>query len=167
MRILFGLVGLVAVTACSSTLPRYPAKAPAVESGFYTDRSRADLAMIEYRVAKYLDWDDRPTDRICVASKQHLSAGTMVFTSFSEPVESAFYRRFPALEPLENCAVAADAAIFTVEVLECEQRSECSADVGYRIGPRGYFNRYVATWKNGEWQLRYEPQPIVLTGQDG
>lgn len=164
------------VAGCATYLPRYAPLAPGAETGFYGDIETPELALLEYRIAKYLDWDERPYATICAAAERDHSRPAGEPISLPTAVEQALLRRFAQLSPLSECRSTgvhryagpdgSEAAVFQVEQPSCETATACTAYARYHAAGGGFGNRYALDWDGRQWRLRYHPQEIILTGED-
>ena len=57
MRRFLALLLAIGCAACTPSLPRYAVPSDAAATGVYEDRQRPDLALLEYRLAKYFAWE--------------------------------------------------------------------------------------------------------------
>jgi len=175
-RLLCAAVAVWSLAACSSTLPRYPLTPGAEPTGFYKDAAHPELALLEYRIAKYLATRSRAYGTICAAAAQ---PDRMNPASQPVPLDPAIERklltRFPALAPLSRCTrenlgysdeeTGAAAAVFDVHELVCEGQGRCSAWGGYYAnGPHGW-SYYSLSWSNRGWRIKPKDLGIVLTGR--
>lgn len=173
-RLMKIVLPLVALSACAPYLPRYAPAQEAFETGFYEDIETPRLALLEYRLAKYFAWKDRPYKVICA------SAGDLIPSQPNSPpapldeeVELKLMKRFPGLSPLSRCkrqgidVVAADtgvpAAIFDVNEFSCEAPDNCVGWGGYYANGSHGWSYYRLRFINGEWRIKPEDLGIVLT----
>ena len=173
------LCALLALTACTPSLPRYAPAPGASETGFYADPSEPRLALLEYRIAHYLSFpQDRPYRTICAAAAQQASrdpdSGPV---ALERQVEAVLLARFPELSPLSRCVrdgvgyadghSGAPAAVFDVNEFACETFSKCTGWAGYLANGRHGWRYYAMDYRSGEWRIRPKKLDIVLTGEGG
>lgn len=174
MRPIISLVFLSLCAACAPALPRYTVPQNAVTTGFYEDRQRPDLALLEYRLAKYFAWDGRPYETVCaVGSGIDPHEPASLPAPLDPSIEHKLLRRFPALSPSENCEreglsikdsdTGVEAAIFDVHELECETPVRCSAWVGYYANGQHGWSWYWLDWNGRKWKISMRDLEIVLT----
>lgn len=174
-RALVLLVAITGAAGCAPWLPRYAPPAGTRETGFYADRNRPELALLEYRIADYLAHDSRTYATICAARtnmKPHDPASRPV--ALDADVETALRSRFPALSPLSQCeragigfkdrATGAPAAVFDAHDTVCQPNGTCVGWAGYVAdGPHGW-RYYAMEYRDGAWRIRPEKLDIILTG---
>lgn len=160
--------------ACTAHFPRYPLPDDAAPTGFYEDRSRPDLALLEYRLAKYFAQGDPPYEAVCTTAEQispHLQDSMPV--PLDPAIERKLLRRFPSLTPAGGCKreglsiidsdTGVQAALFDVHDLECESAVKCSAWGGYYANGQHGWSWYWLDWNGKEWKISRREMEIVLT----
>lgn len=168
------VAALGVLAACAPYLPRYTPAQKAFETGFYEDPETPKLALLEYRLAKYFAWKDRPYQVVCA------SAGDLIPSQPNSPpapldqeVELKLMKRFPGLSPLTRCkrqgidVVASDtgvaAAIFDVNDFSCEAPDNCVGWGGYYANGGHGWSYYRLRFVGGQWRIAKEDLGIVLT----
>lgn len=175
MRRLPIVLAAVLMTGCAANLPRYAPSPPSAETGFYEDRTTPQLALLEYRLAKYLAQGQRPYAVVCAAATRLGPQDAPVEAAALEPaVERNLMQRFPKLSPLDRCkrderaVVASDtgvpAAIFDVHEFTCLPDGDCLGWAGYYAEGQHGWTYYRMTFDRGEWRIRREELDIQLTG---
>ena len=174
MRFVLVALFALACAACTPSLPRYAVPEDAAATGFYEDQSRPDLALLEYRLARYFAWDERPYETVCaVAGKVDPSRQDSVAVPLDPAIERKLLRRFPMLTPSGGCKreglsiinsdTGVEAALFDVHELECETAVRCSAWGGYYANGQHGWNWYWLDWNGREWKITPRDLGIVLT----
>lgn len=177
IRTIFAIASAGLLTACSQYLPRYPAPLPSAETGYYENIQTPRLALLEYRIGKYLARKERPFPVICSSAGKINPHDPGSFpNALDEDVEVALIKRFPQLSPLSRCKrdgldiVATDtgqpAAIFDVHEFVCDSPAECLGWGGYYANGLHGWSYYRMTFDRGEWRIKPEPLEIVLTGSE-
>lgn len=175
----FAFLSFVAFSfsGCTTYLPRHPLGADALPTGFYGDPTRPALALLEYRIGKYLAEDRRPYQTICAVAMQFDRSNPASLPSPLDPsVERKLLARFPQLSPSGECkrdglayvdeATGTPAAVFDVHDLDCVNPANCSAWGGYyAYGVHGW-GFYELKWHRSGWAIRAKDLGIVLTGHD-
>jgi len=161
-------------SACTSTLPRYPVGVGARSTGFYTDPARPELALLEYRIARYLAAKRRPYATICAVAMQFDRSTTRGdAVPLDAALEGRLLARFPELSPSTVCErhglayvdrrTQAPAAAFDVHELLCSGPSSCTAWGGYyALGEHGW-GYYELRWRRDGWSIGPKDLGIVLT----
>ena len=164
----------IVCAACAAHLPRYAVPEDAAPTGFYEDQSRPDLALLEYRLAKYFAQRDPPYRTVCAADGQFSpSREDSSPTPLDPAVERSLLRRFPSLTPLGGCKreglsiidsdTGVEAAVFDVHELECQSATRCSAWGGYYANGQHGWSWYWLDWNGREWKIIRREMEIVLT----
>lgn len=160
--------------ACSPYLSRYAVPAGAEPTDFYEDQSRPDLALLEYRIAKFFAAQSRPYTTACAVAVQiepHDPDSEAI--PLDQEIEARLLARFPDLKPANQCKreglsildreTGEPAALFDVHGLDCETQPDCSAWAGYyAYGTHGW-SWYWVEWRDGMWTIRPRKSEIVLT----
>ena len=160
--------------ACTATLPRHAVPADAAPTGFYEDQQRPDLALLEFRLARYFALGDRPYETVCAGDGKFSPHKPDALPKPLDPaVERKLLRRFPALTPLGGCKreglsiidtdTGVEAAVFDVHELECESAVRCSAWGGYYANGQHGWSWYWLDWNGSEWIISRRVMEIVLT----
>ena len=174
MRKLIAVFLLAVCAGCAPSLSRYAVPTDAAPTGFYEDQQRPDLALLEFRLAKYFARDDRPYETVCAVD------GSDVQSSQQDPpvqldpaTERKLMQRFPSLTPATGCKreglsvkdrdTGVEAALFDVHELECESAVRCSAWGGYYANGEHGWSWYWLEWNGREWKIRPRDPGIVLT----
>lgn len=161
-------------TACAPYLPRYAPAQEAFETGYYEDINTPRLALLEYRLAKYFAWKERPYEVVCASQERPgIVSGVPERLPLEPEVELALLKRFPGLSPFTRCqqegvdVVAADtgvpAAIFDVNEFSCETPANCVGWGGYYANGQHGWSYYRLRFERGEWRIKPEDLGIVLT----
>ena len=159
---------------CTAYLPRYALPVGAAPTGFNEDPNRPDLALLEYRLARYFVQQQLPYPTVCaVGNKLDLVKEESQPLALDPQVEQALLARFSGLSPASRCKreglrivdreTGVAAAVFNVHDLDCDTATKCSAWAGYYgAGPHGW-SWYWLTWDGREWRIRRREMDIVLT----
>ena len=160
---------------CAGYLPRMAAPPGTEPTGFYEDRSRPDLALLEFRLARYFASSERPYETVCAGlGWRQRDDFLRKAVPLSPQVETRLLARFPDLKPFETCVpdnsgyrdrvTGRPAAMFDVHELECETPIRCSAYAGSLAnGPHGW-SPYWAEWRGEQWRIRRRKLDIIVTG---
>lgn len=160
--------------ACTSVLPRYGLPSGATPTGFYEDRSRPDLALLEYRIAAYFAQARRPYASVCVTAQRIApSDPDSKIVPLDPAIERRLLARFPELTPSGSCkrvgrsivdeTTGERAALFDVHDLDCESQTRCTAWGGYYAdGPHGW-SWYSLDWNGSAWTIRRRELEITPT----
>ncbi|QPD00203.1 hypothetical protein [Qipengyuania soli] len=168
-------LGLLAtLSACAPYLPRYSPANEAFETGFYENIETPRLALLEYRLARYFAWKERPYEVVCASEeKPSVINGKTERAPLAPDVELALIKRFPGLSPLTRCkeqgndVVAVDtgvpSAIFDVNEFTCEAPDNCVGWGGYYANGQHGWSYYRLKFERGEWRIKPEDLGIVVT----
>ena len=170
------LVGMTTclLAGCNAYLPRYALPAETAPTGFYKDPNHPNLALLEYRLARYFDQKQPPYPTVCaIRYKLDFADAESQPVPFDPHVEQALLTRFPGLSPASQCKregvrivdreTGAAATVFDVHDMVCDTATKCSAWTGYYgAGPHGW-SWYWLIWNGREWQIRRREMDIVLT----
>jgi len=175
----FAVLAVVAFSfsGCTTYLPRHPLGSDAIPTGFYDDQTRPALALLEYRIGKYLAEDRRPYQTFCAVAVQFDRSNPASTPSPLDPsIERKLLARFPELSPSAECkregpayvdeTTGAPAAVFDVHELECANPTNCSAWGGYHASGLHGWSFYELKWRRSSWAIRPKDLGIVLTGGD-
>lgn len=165
---------LASLSACAPYLPRYAPANETFETGFYESIETPRLALLEYRLAKYFAWKDRPYEVVCASTGDLIpSQPNSPPMPLDEDVELKLMKRFPGLSPLSRCkrqgidVVSADtgvaAAIFDVNDFTCEASDNCVGWGGYYANGSHGWSYYRLRFIDGEWRIKPEDLGIILT----
>ena len=174
MRPFIAFLLAASCAACAPALPRYSVPQDAAATGFYENPQRPDLALLEYRIAKYFAWDERPYQTVCAVDGSKVQGSRQEALIPLDPgVERTLLRRFPSLTPSGGCKreelsikdsdTGVEAAVFDVHELECETATRCSAWAGYYANGTHGWSWYWLDWNGREWKISKRYLGIVLT----
>ena len=174
MRRLLALLLAVGCAACTPSLPRYAVPSNAAATGFYEDRQRPDLALLEYRLAKYFAREERPYATVCaVDGRDSQTIQEKRIVPLDPAIERKLLRRFPMLTPSGGCKreglsvkdsdTGVEAALFDVHELECESATRCSAWSGFYANGQHGWSWYWLDWNGREWKISKRDLGIELT----
>ena len=174
MRKLLAILLDTFCAACAPFLPRYSVPRDAAHTGFYEDQQRPDLALLEFRLAKYFARGDTPYETVCAVDGGEMQGSKQQeLVALEADVERKLMRRFPSLTPASGCTreglsvkdrdTGVEAALFDVHELECESAVKCSAWGGYCANGSHGWSWYWLEWNGQEWKIRPRDPGIVLT----